>query len=60
MEGPGVGAEAGGEGGFAALAVLVAESVEAGAVVHLGEVGEFVVYDVVAEVVGEEDEGVAK
>ena len=48
-DGPGVAAEGGDEGGFASLAVGVAELVEALAVVHLRKVCELVVNDVVAE-----------
>lgn len=55
-DGPGVCAEVADEGGFGSVAVGVAEMVEARGVVHLGEVGELVADDVVAETLGEEDE----
>ena len=55
-EGEAEGAEGGAEGGGAPGAVLVAEGVEAGAVVHFGEVGEFVADYVVAQFLREEDE----
>lgn len=52
---PGVGVEEADEDAFAATAVTVAKRVECGGVARTGEVGEFVVDDVVAELGSEED-----
>lgn len=40
--------------GFLTVAVLVAEAVEAWAVVHFGKVGEFVKHDIVAQMLRQE------
>lgn len=52
---PGEFVEKADEEAFASTAVAVAERVECGCVARLGEVGEFVVDDVVAQLGGEED-----
>ena len=55
LDRPGVGVEEADEDALAAAAVTVAECVAFGGVARTGEVGEFVVDDVVAELGGEED-----
>lgn len=46
--------------GLIALTVLVAEAVEAWAVVHFGKVGEFVKHDIVAQMLRQEQDDVGE
>ena len=46
--------------GFLTVAVLVAEAVEAWAVVHFGKVSEFVKHDIVAQMLRQEQDDVGE